>query len=81
MMAPELTMAALQEVSINILTPTKLAEAQKDCEDVQSHIKGHQPKGVKMAFVDVGGNNLYCEVSEPKNPRPLVPMRGASWSI
>ena len=70
---PEKTLAALQEVAINIMTPVKLAEAQQDCEDVKSHLAGNMPRGVKMSFVDMSGSKLYCEVSNPSNPRPLVP--------
>ena len=70
---PEKTLVALEEVSMNILTPSKLAEAQESCEDVKSHVAGNKPRGVKSEFVNLSGHRLYCEVSDPHNPRPLVP--------
>ena len=70
---PEKTLVALEEVSMNILTPSKLAEAQESCEDVKSHVAGNKPRGVKSEFVNLSGHRLYCEVSDPHNPQPLVP--------
>merc|ERR1711923_635543 len=32
------------------------------------------PKGVKMSDVNNFGVSLYCEISDPNNPRPLLPM-------
>ena len=70
---PEATMAALQEVALNVVSPSALAEAQKSCPDVANHRKGCKPKDAAMADIDISGHTLYCEVSDESNPRPLVP--------
>ena len=63
-----LTMSALEQTVMNVVSPSALAEAQKACPDVQAHKQGLHPKGVKLF-----GEDIYCEISEENNPRPLVP--------
>ena len=58
--APEKTLAALQEVAINIMTPEKIAEGQKSCEDVKSHLEGNKPRGVVVEFVNMSGHQVLC---------------------
>ena len=70
---PEQTMAALEEVALHTLNPSDLAKAQADCQEVKAHLEGKIPKNVQVGFVDFGGVNLFCETSEDKNPRPMVP--------
>ena len=70
---PEATLAALQEVAIQTLNPDSLAEGQKSCPDVQAHLEGTMPANVKIGRVDMYGTELVCEVSDPENPRPMVP--------
>ena len=71
---PEETLAALEEVSINILSPDSIAEAQKNCPEVQAHRDGKGPKGVVVDDVVMGNVSLLCEVSDVRNPRPVVPV-------
>ena len=59
--------------SWNVVAPSKLSEAQESCEDVKKHREGLMPRGIKMENVVINGFPLYCEVSDPNNPRPLVP--------
>ena len=70
---PEKTMAALEAVALNLITPEKLAQAQQECPDVKLHKEGKGPSNVKMQEVLVSNIPLYCEISVPGNPRPLVP--------
>ena len=70
---PDATTAALEEVALIVVNPQAIAEAQKLCNDVKTHRQGLKPTGVSMADVNVSGSILYCEVSDPKNPRPLLP--------
>ena len=46
---PEDTVAALQEVALNAISPSALAKAQETCPDVANHKKGCKPKGAVMA--------------------------------
>ena len=69
---PELTMAALEEVALNVVSPSKIAEAQQECQDVKNHKLGHKPSNAVMDTVNVSGQLLYCEVSQKNNPRPLL---------
>ena len=55
------------------LNPVALAAEQLTDADVLSHKAGKMPKSVEMQMVRMSGVDLYCEVSEPENPRPLVP--------
>ena len=71
--APHLTVAALEEVALNVVSPQKIAQDQEICQDVQAHRQGLHPKGIKMKDVEIGGFKVYCEVSDSKNPRPLLP--------
>ena len=50
-----------------------LAKAQASCPEVASHRIGDHPRGVVVDDVEVAGHSLLCEVSDPQNPRPLVP--------
>ena len=71
--SPSATLSALEAVAVNLVSPSAIAEAQKSCPEVLRHKSGQNPKGVVMADVIVAGSPLYCEVSNPDNPRPLVP--------
>ena len=72
---PEQTIAALQAVALNFLDPKLLAESQTQCPDVIAHRAGNMPKNVAVAEVENwSGVKLFCEVSDPHNPRPLVPQ-------
>ena len=71
--APEATLAALEEVCLNVVSPQSIADAQRSCPEVANHKKGLMPKGTKMQDIKISGVDLYCEVSNPSNPRPLLP--------
>ena len=68
----------LKIVAINVISPSQLAKAQEECPIVKSHKMGNMPKGVKMDTVVISDVPLYCEVSSPSNPRPLVPEHSRS---
>ena len=70
---PDKTMAALEEVALHTICPRALAEAQAQCPVVKAHRAGNLPRNVVMADVEVAGHTLFSEVSDPANPRPLVP--------
>ena len=70
---PEDTIAALEEVALNILSPASIQEAQADCPDVRRHRLGDIPKNVVVGDVVMSGQQLFCEISDPQNPRPMVP--------
>ena len=71
--APEMTMAALEQVALLTLSPAAIAEAQQTCPQTKAHLRGEMPKNVKIGTVDMSGTKLVCETSDPLNPRPLVP--------
>ena len=60
-------------MSLQTLSPKALADGQALCEEVKSHKIGRCPKSVKMAFHEIDGINLFCEMSNPDQPRPMVP--------
>lgn len=64
-------MEALEKVSLQTLSPKALAQSQALDEEVRCHKAGNAPKSVKMAFFDIDGIPIFCEVS--KDPRPMVP--------
>ena len=70
---PEKTLAALEEVALHTMNPEHLALEQNQCPEVQSHKAGNIPKSVEMGIVKVAGSDLFCEVSDPNSPRPMVP--------
>ena len=70
---PEKTLAALEELAIQTLSPAAIAADQMTDEDVLAHKSGHVPKTVKCGTVRLGGVDLFCEISDPDNPRPLIP--------
>ena len=45
---PEATLAALEEVALHVLSPSKLAEDQHLDPEVQAHIAGNKPKNVYL---------------------------------
>ena len=69
---PEATMAALEQVALNVVSPKTIADEQKSCPDVVKHRNGLKPGSVVMGDIDISGQNLYCEISG-KQPRPLLP--------
>ena len=79
--SPQVTLAALEEVSLNVVSPSKISEEQKTCQDVKNHKEGLMPKGIKMETVNISGYPIYCEVSDPANPRPLLPKQHRSLVI
>ena len=70
---PERTLAALEEVALHSVSPAALAKAQETCPEVEAHRRGDLPRGVVVDEVNFAGVKLLCEVSDPVNPRPLVP--------
>ena len=50
--APEATIAALEEVCLNVVSPRDIAEAQTQCPDVIKHKQGLMPRGVEMGEVE-----------------------------
>ena len=70
----DLTLAALEEVGLQTLNPAKMAEEQMLCNDVMNHLAGNKPKNVTIDKIDIFGTKLVCETSDPKNPRPMVPI-------
>ena len=70
---PHLTIAALEQVALQMLSPEVIKAEQERCPDVEAHKRGNMPKNVVTADVEIMGNVLYCEVSNPQNPRPLLP--------
>ena len=70
---PEQTLAALQAVALHFLSPAELAEAQAQCPDVIAHRAGQLPRSVQVGDVELSGVKLFCETSDPNNPRPMVP--------
>ena len=76
--APESTLAALEEVAINVISPAQIAKDQAECPIVKNHKLGIMPKGVQMGTVSISDVPLYCEVSQPGNPRPLIPEQSRS---
>ena len=71
--APEATIAALEEVCLNVVSPQDIAKAQEECPDVKNHRRGLMPKGVIMKDIEISGKNstakflmritlgLYCQ--------------------
>ena len=70
---PAATLAALEEVCLNVVSPQQISKDQESCPEVANHKKGLMPKGVKMAEIEISGAKIYCEISNPLNPRPLLP--------
>ena len=70
---PEETLAALEAVALQTLSLAKISEAQKSDKQVLSHVKGDLPAGVKIATVKIEDEELVCEISNDKNPRPMIP--------
>ena len=75
---PETTLAALEQVALQILSPEAIQNEQQTCPDVLAHKKGDMPKNVVMGMVDMLGASLYCEISNPDNPRPLIAKKHRS---
>ena len=74
---PQVTLAALEEVALNVVSPSNIQSDQRLCLDVAGHREGKCPKGVQMETVEISGVPLFCEVSD-KKPRPLLPNKHRS---
>ena len=59
--------------TLHSLNPAALAADQLTDKDVLNHKAGWLPKSVEMGMVRMSGVDLYCEISDKNNPRPLVP--------
>ena len=65
----------LNNVALNIVDNSKLMEAQQTCPDVAHHRKGLHPKTLNMVDFEFSpGVILYCDLSDGKKARPLVPQ-------
>ena len=72
---PEATLAALEEVALHVLSPAQLALDQHLDPEVQAHLAGNKPRNVFVDIVKLADTELLCEVSDPRNPRPMVPKK------
>ena len=79
--SPEETIAALENIALQTLNPVSLAADQITDEDVIAHKAGHKPKNVIVDTVRMSGVDIFCEVSDPNNPRPLAPAKQRSLVI
>ena len=70
----EQELAALAVTSFNVIDHAKMAKCQAECEDVASHRQGKQAMGLLMSDFEFSpGVVLYCDLSNGKKARPLVP--------
>ena len=68
---PDMEGAALV---INTVDPFQLQEAQQTCPDVARHIAGNHVQGLHIKKVEFApGVWLWCDVSNNKKSRPIVP--------
>ena len=68
------TLGALNHVALEIIDHSKLMEAQRDCPDVAAHRQGKHPANLNMTDYEFSpGIILFCDVSDGKKARPLVP--------
>ena len=72
-LSPDQTIAALEQVALQVLSPQAIRESQKQCPNVQAHRQGNMPRNVTVSDVEILGTTLFCEVSDKNNPRPLLP--------
>ena len=77
----EATLAALEEVALHVLSPKAIAEDQHLDPQVVAHKAGQMPRNVHMGTVRLADEELYCEISDPKNPRPMIPAKDRSLVI
>ena len=71
-----LTTPSVDEVSLETLSAESIEMEQKTCDDVRNHRLGKRPKDVVMEDVKYAlGPTIYCEVSIPNKPRPLLPKK------
>ena len=66
-----ISLSALEEVSLQTLSPKALAESQALCPIIKCHKEGNAPKSVKMGYHTIDGYSIYCEVTN--DPRPMIP--------
>ena len=64
--------AALEQVSLQTLSPKALAESQALCPEVKCHADGNGPKSVVMKPHVIDGYSILCEASND-NFRPMIP--------
>ena len=57
---PEVTLAALEQVSLNISSPQKISDAQKSCPEVAKHRLGVKPDGVLVEDIDFWGFRYFA---------------------
>ena len=68
--SPEVTLAALEQVALQILSPESIHTEQESCPDVMAHRQGNMPRNVKVADVEMLGTTLFCEISDKKTLGP-----------
>ena len=75
---PEETLAAIEAVALQTLSPELIARDQSDDVQVKAHLKGQLPANVIVSKVRMCGVDLICETSDPDNPRPMIPEKHRS---
>ena len=69
-------LSAVTTVALQIVDHAKIAADQQNCEEVKSHRQGQHANGLNMTDVEFSpGIVLYCDVSNGKKARPLVPKQ------
>ena len=67
-------LAAINTVALELVDHSKLAKAQSTCPDVASHRAGNHANGLNLVDHEFSpGTWLFCDVSDGKKARPLVP--------
>ena len=62
-----------------LLQSKKLAEDQKSCPDVKSHLAGKGPKDIQLVKRDWDGLQVWCEVPLAKTGQWLQWCGGRCW--
>ena len=70
----EAQICTLAAETFNVVDHAKLAHGQLNCKDVEAHRKGQHAAGLHMADFEFSpGITLFCDLSDGKKARPLVP--------
>ena len=72
---PPAEINSIQQVAMDLfISPESIVKEQIDCPNVKSHQQGKHPPYMKLQWKELQpGVKVYCDVTSPNKPRPLLP--------
>ena len=70
-----LAIASMETIQIQGISVEALKSLQQECPEIKDIQAGLHPKALKFGYHVINEEELYCELSSNKGPRPFIPLK------